>query len=152
MSIATNKALVERDVEAWNTADLAWFRDAHAASYTGHAPPMPAGLNGIEGFLAWFDYVHTGFPDMHVTMEEMVAEEDRVFVRYSFTGTQTGPLVGPTGTIPPTGKPLTYTGALLYHIVDGKIVSSHFIYDRLDVIQQLGALPMLAAHEPAAAA
>jgi hypothetical protein len=41
---------------------------------------------------------------------------------------------------------------LLYRIVDGKIVSSHFIYDRLDVIQQLGALPMPATHEPAATA
>jgi hypothetical protein len=75
--------------------------------------------------------------DWRLTVDEMIAEGDRVMVRWTFSGTQEGEYFG----LPPTHKPVTYSGINIFRIIDGKIAEIADIYDRLWLWQQLGVLP-----------
>jgi len=72
-----------------------------------------------------------------MTIDEMIAEGDRVMVRWTFNGTQVGELSG----LPPTHRQVTYSGINIFRIADGKIAEIWDIYDRLWMWQQLGVLP-----------
>ena len=75
-----------------------------------------------------------GFPDFRFTIEEMIAEGDKVVVRWTTRGTHQGIFRG----IPPTGKQVTITGVEIHRVVGGKIVEGWRKWDRIDVMQQLG--------------
>ena len=81
--------------------------------------------------------LHAAFPDLHYTVEDMVAEGDKVAVHYTGRGTHHGEFQG----IPATGKPMTYTGILIWRFVDGKIAEHWAAPDLLGLMQQLGAIP-----------
>jgi predicted ester cyclase len=72
-----------------------------------------------------------------MSIDEMIAEGDRVMVRWKFHGAHQGEFSG----LPPTNRPVTYSGINIFHIADGKIVEIWDIYDRLWMWQQLGVLP-----------
>lgn len=76
-------------------------------------------------------------PDCQLTLEDLVAEEDRVAYRWTMSGTQTGSLRG----IPPTGKYAVMTGMTIMQVADGKIVAGWHNYDMLGLMQQLGLIP-----------
>ena len=85
-------------------------------------------LGGLESF----------FPDMQYTIEDMIAEADKVVVRYTFRGThQKGEIYG----ISPTGKQVTHVGSAIYRFAGGKVVELWDIWDALGVMQQLGVIP-----------
>ena len=83
------------------------------------------------------DRFRAAFPDVHYTVEDQIAEGDKVVVRYRFRGTHLGAFQG----MPPTGKQVTYTGILIYRIVDGKIAEQWTEFDLLGFLRQLGVLP-----------
>jgi len=78
----------------------------------------------------WYD----AFPDMHVTIDDMVAEGDKVAVRTTWTGTHKGEIMG----IPPTNKKVTISLITISRIAGGKIVEDHGEYSALDLMRQLG--------------
>ncbi len=86
------------------------------------------------------------FPDFHETIEDIIAEGDKVWHRFKTTGTHTGELRGfphPSGrkmTLAPTGKKFTITGVNFWRIVDGKVVEKEGVYDLLDFYKQLGVI------------
>jgi len=83
----------------------------------------------------------TAFPDQHYELQEMVAEGDRLVVRWRMTGTHLGELAGPTMTLPPTGKRLDIWGMSMYRIEQGM---AHEIWESFDMgefLRQLGVLP-----------
>jgi len=73
----------------------------------------------------------------HITVNEMVAEDDRVVAHWTFRGTHAGEIFG----IPPTGKEVTYSGINIFRIADNKLAESWDIFDRLWLWQQLDVLP-----------
>jgi predicted ester cyclase len=79
----------------------------------------------------------TAFPDLHVTIEDMIAEGDKVVVRMTMHGTQQGPL----GSIPPTGKQVALSTIDIVHIAGRQIAEEWGIDDRLGLLQQLGLVP-----------
>ena len=79
----------------------------------------------------------TAFPDLRMTIEDMTAEGDRVVVRWTVRGTQTGEMMG----MPATGKPTTVTGMFLNRLAAGKIVEGWGNFDALGMMQQLGLIP-----------
>jgi len=81
----------------------------------------------------WYD----AFPDMHVTIDDMVAEGDKVAARVTMTGTHKGKFMG----IPPTNKKVTMWGIVIDRIAGGKIVEDHGIFDTLGLMRQLGLVP-----------
>jgi len=76
------------------------------------------------------------FPDYHETIEDIIAEGDKVWHRFKCTGTHTGEFQG----LAPTGKKVTWTGVNIWCIVDGKVVEKESVYDMLDFLKQLGII------------
>ena len=136
MSAEENKALVRRFVEEfWNEGNMSAADELMAIDAEIH---MPTGemvdLDGLKSFAATF---RGSFPDWHSTLEELVAEGDRVAERWTGRGTHRGELQG----IPPTGKRVEAPGSVFYRIVGGKIVEFRGQLDMMGMMRQLGAIP-----------
>jgi steroid delta-isomerase-like uncharacterized protein len=141
-----NKALIRRLVEeGWNKRNLALVDELYADCV--YHSPATGEIKGeaLKQFLA---SMLAAFPDIRFTIEDLVAEGDKLVTRWSCTGTHLGELVG----LAPTGKQVTFSGMAIIRIVDGKIVEQWEESDALGILQQLGAVPPLAKAEDKAAA
>jgi steroid delta-isomerase-like uncharacterized protein len=140
LSADTNKEIVRRlGVEPWE-GNLGVIDELVAANYVGHDPAMPEskGPAGVKEFVSTY---LAGFPDGKVTIEEQFAEGDLVASRWTGRGTHQGDLMG----IPPTGKQVTVSGITISRVKNGKVVEEWSNWDTLGMLQQLGAVPDLAA-------
>ncbi len=95
------------------------------------------GAKGPAGFREIVVGLRTGFPDIHYTIDDVVAESDRVAVRWHWTGTHKAPYRNH----PPTGKVLSNPGMGIFQFRDGKIVAATLETDRLGFLVQVGAVP-----------
>jgi steroid delta-isomerase-like uncharacterized protein len=137
MAKKENKAIVRRAIdEFWNVHDLGAVDSLYAADFVNHDPLAPE-VTGLEAFKAWAGGVFAAFPDLHVVIDDMVAQGDKVGKVYTLTGTHKGELMG----IPPTGKPVTMTGISIYRIAGGKIAEMTWSYNMLGTMMQIGAIP-----------
>jgi steroid delta-isomerase-like uncharacterized protein len=138
MSAQQQKMMIQRWVEvAWNNGDLAIADEVYSPDYLLHDPARPIhGTEALKQFVATF---LTGFPDIHVTIEDMIAEGDKVVWRYTVRGTHKGEFMG----IAPTGKSITLTGILISRFADDKVVEDWNNYDALGMLQQLGVIPSM---------
>ena len=137
MSVEENKAMVRRDIEeVFNKGDLSLVDEIIAPNWVFYGP---GGVErkGREGFKQIVTMLRNAFPDLHMTIEDMVAEGDMVAVRYMMRGTFKGELMG----MAPTGNQFTMTSALFIRFEDGKEIEVREIYDQLTVFQQLGISP-----------
>lgn len=137
MSTEQNKALVLRFFEeAFNQGNLAVIDELIASHIVYHAPDGDIrGHDGVHQLVTW---MRTTFHDFQVRSEEVIAEGDRVVIRFTDSGIHRGEGMG----IPPTGKPVTWTGIDIFRLTEGKIVEGWGILDSLRLRQQLGALPL----------
>jgi steroid delta-isomerase-like uncharacterized protein len=141
MSLEDNKAIVRAHVEAlFNQHQVAQTDEFFTQDYLDHAP-LPGQAPGLEGAKhKWASYL-TAVPDMRATIEDMVAEGDKLAVRWTVQGSHRGELLG----IPPTGKHVRFSGISIYRLAAGKIAEQWEQWDRLPLLQQLGVLPTPAA-------
>jgi predicted ester cyclase len=95
------------------------------------------GGRGPSGFARNIESLRAGFPDIRFTLQELVAEGDRVAVRWNWEAKHTGTF----RTWPPTGKRVTNSGIAIYRLEQGRIVAVSLETDRLGVLQQIGAIP-----------
>lgn len=95
-------------------------------------------MKGFEGYTRVLEMMRRAMPDVHWTVEEMIAEGDKVMVLYTMTGTQTNQLLA----IPPTGKSIKVTAMNIYEFKDGKIIREHGLPDMFTLMMQLGVIPM----------
>ena len=141
-----NKALLRRVVEeGWNRHNLALLDEIFADCVWYR--PTTEELKG-EGLKQYVASVLAASPDGRFTIQDLVAEGDKVVMRYSSTGTHQGEFMG----LAPTGKQFTTSGMNISRIVEGKIVEVREQWDALGFLQQLGALPAVAKAEDKAAA
>ncbi|MHC4519796.1 MAG: ester cyclase, partial [Planctomycetota bacterium] len=133
----TNKVLVQRMIdEVMNQQNLAVVDELFAADYLMHDPAWPMEVKGPEGFKEWAGaMLDPYFSDSRITIEDMIAEGDKVAVRWTWSGTHTGEFMG----IPPTGRQTTVAGISIHRFADGKFVESWVNYDALGMMQQLTA-------------
>ena len=132
-----NKALVRRVIEeVWNQGKLDVAGEIFATDYIFHAP-LPGEVRGPEGLKQRVSMYRTGVPDLQLTIEDQVAEGDKVVTRWTSTGTHKGKLMG----IPPTGVKMTVTGIEISRIAGGKIMKKGENWDALGMWQQLGVAP-----------
>jgi steroid delta-isomerase-like uncharacterized protein len=130
-----NKAIVRRNIEeGWNQGNTSVFDQLLAATYVGYDMSRP--VQGPAGFKQFYATYRTAFPDTHLTIEDQIAEGDKVVTRWTGTGTNKGPLMG----IPPSGKHATITGMIVTRFAGGKVVEEWFDYDLLGMLQQIGAV------------
>lgn len=133
-----NKALVQRFVEeAFNKGNLDVADEVYAPGFVSHEPdgPVERSPEYVKGFVGTY---RGAFPDGHTTVEDQISEGDRVAYRWTFRGTHRGELLG----IPPTDEQVTITGITVDRISGGKIEEEWNTFDRLGMLQQLGAAPV----------
>jgi steroid delta-isomerase-like uncharacterized protein len=144
MSLASNKVLIERYYDKlWNLWDLGIVEEIVAPDVRFHGS-LGVAVEGAEGFRRYVQLVRDAFPDFHNTIEDLVAENDRVAARLRYTGTHSGPLFG----VAPTGKQIEYAGLALFHIKNGRIVSGFVLGDLNGLMRQLGLDTITAQRRP----
>ena len=137
MQADINKKLMSRFVEFINTASEQLATELIHPKATFHVPGEPEPMVGPQGYLAIIGMMRGGFPDIQWTLEEIVAEGDKVAARFTMRGTHKGPFFG----VPPTGKSIAVAAMNLYKFADGRIVEEFGQPDLLGLLQQIGAVP-----------
>ena len=137
MSAEQNKALVCHIIEeVYNQGNMAVIDEHFSPDYVHHTLP-PGMPQDREGCRQMVKMLHTAFPDYRITIEDVVAEGDKVVLRFHWSGTHKGEFMG----IAPTGKKVTVTAMSMHRIEGGKEVEQWGELDRLGMMQQLGVVP-----------
>ena len=135
--LAAHKEIVRRFTEeVWGQGDMAAADEVLAADLIDHSPQPGQGA-GREGHKQVVTAFRSAFPDLHVTAEDLVAEGDKVALRWQAEGTHQGELMG----IAPTGRRVTMRGIEMLRIGGGQIRERWAEDNALNVLQQLGVLP-----------
>ena len=141
MSAEANKEVLRTYVETiFNQKQVDRADELVAPDFIDHAA-LPGQVPGLEGAKQKWAMYLAGLPDLRVTIEELVAEGDKVGVRRSYAGTHRGELLG----IPATGKQVRIGGISIFRLAGGKIAEHWEQLDRLALMQQLGVIPAPAA-------
>lgn len=134
MSAEENKAIIRRYYdELWNRWNLDVVDEIISVEVTFRGS-LGSTVKGRHGFKQYVNMVCAAFPDFHNTIDDLIAEGDKVVARLTYRGTHKGELFG----IAPTGRQVTYAGIAIFRIVDGKIVDGWVIGDTLGLMQQIG--------------
>ncbi len=136
MSTEDNKTIIRRIAEAFNQGDLAVRDELYTPDFVYHDPANPT-VQSREDYKQWLTRFRAAFSDAHLSLEEMLAEEDRVAYRATLRALHSGSRRG----VAPTGKPITLILMTFYHLTDGKIAEMWQISDALGALQQLGVIP-----------
>ncbi len=134
MSRETNLAAQDRLGELINSGDLDSLDEVFAAGVVDHDPAPDQGP-GPEGFKDFFRTLRSAFPDLSISPETVVSDDDHVCIAYTVSGTHQGEFQG----IQPTGKSITARGVQIGRFEDGKIVERWGSSDELGIVAQLGA-------------
>jgi len=134
MSVEENKALIGRlydEVFArWN---LAAVDELIGHEFVGHEMPTET-PRGPVGFKQFYGRLRSAFPDLRYSVDDVIAENDKVVVRWTWTCTHKGEFMG----VAPTGRQATVTGMAIYRIAGGKCVERWVELGLLDLLRQLG--------------
>ncbi len=139
---STDRAAVEHNtriarewIEEFNKGNRAKEEEVLTSDYIAYPPPSlsPSSLDH-GGWTKFLDVFVTGFPDLHLEIEDVVADEHMVAQRIRFTGTHTGDFQG----LPPTNRSINFTGLELNRVRDGRFDAHWFQLDQVTMMQQLG--------------
>ncbi len=132
-----NKRVVRRYIEEfWNGDDAAVIDEIATPDVTGH-PGAGHTLQGREVLKQRHAALRQVYSEPHFAVEDLIAEGDRVLLRWSFCGRHTGPIMSAA----PTGKQITVGGMNIFRLVDGKIAELWVSADDFGELQQLGVIP-----------
>ncbi len=132
-SIALSRRLIE---EVWNNRRLDVANDLIAANHTNHDPNSPDFGKGPEAYKRLVNLYTTAFPDLRITIEDTVSEDDKLVISWNVSGTHKGDLRG----TPPTNKKMSIEGITISRHANGKILESRVSWDALGMMQQLGVV------------
>jgi predicted ester cyclase len=136
MPVEQNKAILRRGAEAFNNREdrSGWF-EIHDPSVVAHGlAPEPLDLSGMKQF---YSGLWAGFPDLHITVDDLIGEEEKVAWRLSVRGTHEAEFRG----VPATGIEVAFGAQYIFDFHKGSIVRRWTNFDRLGVLVQLGAVP-----------
>lgn len=134
MGIDENKAVVRSAFAPLETI-LESHEQLYGREWVGRFPGMPP--LDAEGHKEYSLVMQSAFPDLERTIEQIIAEGDKVVARWSAKGTHLGDFNG----LPPTGNIVTSSGITIFRIANGRIVEEWSESDMLGLLQQVGALP-----------
>ncbi|MFJ8231376.1 ester cyclase [Streptomyces sp. NPDC094448] len=141
MTAEENMQLMQSLDDAWNAQDWDTFDSRHAPDTIVHWPGQPAPTRGRHDHRAEAVAFFATFPDNHVANRPyrvLIGGGDWTCSVARFTGTMTGPMKGPGGEIPPTGRAFAVDFCTVAHWVDGMIVEENLFYDLVGLMQQIG--------------
>jgi len=132
MSLEKNKEIVRKFIDAYNDQNLDSLDEFVAQDYVDHTNK----IQGLEGLRQMMSMGIKGVPDWHETIEDIIAEGDKVWIFLSYTGTHTGEMFG----ITPTGNKITAKAVDIYRIVNDKLAEYWNVTDRLDLLKPQGII------------
>ena len=135
MSAEENTRAVNRAVERFNAHDLDGYLELYADALALYG--YPPGVEGKEGARNFYGSFMAGFPDGEITVDDLLAEGDRMAVRFTLRGTHEGEILG----VPATGRRVEVTGQSFFRFEDARIVERWQALDQLGLMVQLGAVP-----------
>jgi steroid delta-isomerase-like uncharacterized protein len=137
MSLDKNLSVARRFIQIWGQANLAVIDELADPEITVIYPVFPRIIRGSQMFRQVMDSFRSAFPDSDLQIEEEIAQDDRVVIRWTFSGTHTGSIMG----IPPTNQRVSWTGITIYKIVESKVVLERGEEDFLGFLRQIRAVP-----------
>jgi steroid delta-isomerase-like uncharacterized protein len=135
-----NKAIFKRVLDASNSHDeelIAKTIDEVFEPDVLMGTPLPIQATGAQAIKEVFATLHRAFPDLHIKVEDVIAEGDKVVSRHTVTGTHQGEYMG----LPPTGRSVTYNEIFILRFADGRIAETWGVVDVLSQMRQLGVIP-----------
>lgn len=133
MSTTENKVFAYRILEEiFSQGNLSNIHELFSPDIIIHDPDKE--LRGLEQVKQGIMRLREAFPNLHYTAEAMIAEDDKVMIRFTGRGTHRGEFRG----VPPTGKDMTYTGIMIVRFVEKKVVDFWAVSDALGIYRQLG--------------
>jgi steroid delta-isomerase-like uncharacterized protein len=135
-SLERNKAVARSVFDVWNNGDVARLDELVASDVIHHDPYDPHAADGIVGMKRTIEMNRNAFPDIRLTVEDQVAEGDKVVTRWRGEMTHAGALAGAA----PTGRRVTITGITIDRLEDGRIVEAWRSMDTLRLLRGIGVL------------
>jgi steroid delta-isomerase-like uncharacterized protein len=133
------KALMHNYIEeAWNKGNLDFIDKNFSSDFVGHGtlPGQPTNRDGVKQVIS---VVRNAIPDLHITIEDILAEDDKVASRWVTKGTHKGDLMGAK----PTGNKISVSEIAVFRVKDGKVAEGWANRDDLGFLQQIGLIPPL---------
>jgi steroid delta-isomerase-like uncharacterized protein len=137
MTIESNKLLMRKFAEFINSASKQLAEELISPEAIFFVPGRPEPMRGPAGYLAIIGMMRAGFPDIQWSLDEVIAEGDKVAARFTMRGLHQGEFFD----VPPSGKRIEVKAMNFYRIADGKFVEEHGQPDLLGLLQQIGAVP-----------
>jgi steroid delta-isomerase-like uncharacterized protein len=138
--VTSNKATFRRFHDALNTGDVDLIAktvdEVVVPDVLLHAP-LPVGATGVQALKDVMTILHRAYPDLHLTIEDLIAEGDKVVGRNAITGTHRGEYLG----LPPTGISVVYNEIFIFRFVEGRIAEIWGVVDLYAQMRQLGVIP-----------
>jgi steroid delta-isomerase-like uncharacterized protein len=136
MASDANTEILRGALERWNAGDLDGYMELYdpACAITHGIAPEPVDVAGLRAF---YEMILSAFPDATVTAEDVVAEREKLVVRYTFRGTHRGELLG----VPASGAEVAMSGMTMLAFRDGRVVERWQNADFLGLMTQIGAIP-----------
>jgi predicted ester cyclase len=135
----SNKAIIRRFDDAINTVDLKLISKTIDEGFEPDVlirTPLPVQATGAQALKQVWAMLLRGLPDLHVTVEDLIAEGDKVVSRNSVTGTHQGEYMG----LPPTGKSVTYNEIFIVRFANDRIAETWGVVDVVSQMKQLGMI------------
>ena len=138
MSAENNEAIIRRAYEeVWNQGKIDVADEVVAPDMIRHDPGTPDVTGGLEAHKELVATLRAAFPDLHLSIEDLLSEGNKVALRFTFRGTHKGEFMGTAA----TGKQVTVSGLEIAHFKDGKCVEHWVNWDVMGFLQQIGAIP-----------
>jgi steroid delta-isomerase-like uncharacterized protein len=138
MSADEYRALAQLYIDSVNANDEEGLAKAFAEDFLDHNSAQVSGLPpGLQGVIVAHRMLHDSFPDLKFTLHHTLVEGDKVAIRVSAKGTNSGAFYG----IPATGKVITWDALRILRVENGKFVEGVNQFDQLGILQQLGVIP-----------
>lgn len=132
------QALLDKVLEMWNKPNPELIPELYTADCQAFTSSSPAPYVGHEGIKKWIEVNRAMMPDLLMAFSEVVTQGDKTATAWTMTGTQTGPMLMPGGTLPATGRKVSITGLAIDYMKDGKFAKEVVIFNLLDMLMQLG--------------
>lgn len=134
MAEAQAKATVSLVLQFWNEGNLDLAEQIYAPDVVRHDYGLKKDFAGLDAQKDLVTQNRTSFPDLRLTIDEMIVMGDTIAMRWTLSGTNNGPI----GEIPATGNKVQFPGVSVVHMVNGKAIEIWDVYNQLDIMEQLG--------------
>ena len=135
------KASIRQSFEEFNERNLAAQLERNAPNLVVHNLATGAEIRGLEAYRKSQDELLASFPDLHRSIDDIIVEGDKAFVRQTYRGTHNGKLGAAAGNLAPTGKKLTWGGFGVLRYEGNRVAETWTMQNRLSFYQQLGVTP-----------